>query len=128
MRKLIITVIVTMAVASALLLAALLSWTTYQHSHQRTSPAMGYSPHASTLGTWPRVPVSRSRNERVDCLQASAFGGDEDRVLEPVEPDPRPDRQRNGYYQVAVDIFRGELVVGSFGLRGRTEHACSQAA
>lgn len=45
MRKLIITVIVTMAVASALLLVALLSWTTYQNYHERTSPAMGYPSH-----------------------------------------------------------------------------------
>jgi len=40
MRNLIITVIVTMAVASALLLVALLSWTTYEHYHQRTSPTI----------------------------------------------------------------------------------------
>jgi hypothetical protein len=44
MRKLIITVIVIMAVASALLLVALLSWTTYQHYHEQTGrpgPGLG---------------------------------------------------------------------------------------
>jgi hypothetical protein len=44
MRKLIITVIVIMAVASALLLVALLSWTIYQHYHEQTGrpgPGLG---------------------------------------------------------------------------------------
>ena len=47
MRKVIITVIVAMAVASALLLVALVSWMTYEHYHERLSPPMGYPAHLS---------------------------------------------------------------------------------
>jgi hypothetical protein len=43
-------------------------------------------------------------------------------MVESGETDPRPDGNGHGDYELAIDIFEGEILVRTPGLGGRTEY------